>query len=182
MKLRFKLVIATVVVICLGYFLIIKARENGFRTGYAPIQPINFSHKVHAGDNKINCQYCHFASDKSRHAGIPPTQLCLNCHKKIKPDSPEIKKLKLAIDSKKNIKWTRVHNMPDFAYFNHSQHVRVAKIDCQKCHGPVETMAVLTQTKPMNMGWCIDCHRQKEIAPPENHKSATGGDCASCHY
>jgi hypothetical protein len=179
---KWKLVILAFAILLMGTFAVKCARDVGFREGYAPVQPINFSHKIHAGDNAISCQYCHFAADKGRHAGIPPTELCLNCHKKIKPDAPDIKKIKAAIESKTNIKWIRVHNLPDFAYFNHSQHVRVGKVNCQSCHGPVETMTRLTQVKPMNMGWCIDCHRGNEIAPPKDHKNATGGDCARCHY
>ncbi len=176
------LVVSLIVVILAGILLVRAARKSGFREGYTPIQPIAFSHKVHAGDNQISCQYCHFAADKGRHAGIPPTALCLNCHTKIKKDSPEIAKVKEAVSSKKNIKWTRVHNLPDFAYFNHSQHVRVGNVSCQTCHGAVETMERVSQVKPMNMGWCIECHRDNKMAPPADHKSAAGGDCAKCHY
>lgn len=162
--------------------IITEARRVGFNEGYSPLQPINFSHKIHAGDNKIACQYCHFAADKGRHAGIPPTELCLNCHKKIRPEAPEILKVKEAINSGKNIEWVRVHRLPDFAYFNHSQHVRVGKVECQTCHGPVETMTRITQQGQMNMGWCINCHRTNQIAPPTDHKKASGGDCSKCHY
>lgn len=166
----------------LGIYLILEARKSGFRQNYAPIQPVKFSHQVHAGANKIDCMYCHFASDKGRHAGIPPTGLCMNCHTKVLPNSPEVKKVKEAVASGKNISWVRVHNLPDFAYFNHSQHVNVGKVSCQTCHGQVEKMEVLKQEKPMNMGWCIQCHREKEISPPNDHKSQAGGDCARCHY
>ncbi len=181
MKSKWKF-LAILLLIIVGLIVVVKtAREVGFRTGYAPVQPLNFSHKIHAGDNQISCQYCHFAADKSRHAGIPPTQLCMNCHTKIKKDSPEIIKLKKAISTQENIKWIRVHNLPDFAYFNHSQHVRVGKVSCQSCHGEVEKMERVTQVKNMSMGWCIQCHRGNEIAPPKDHKSASGGDCAKCH-
>lgn len=157
-------------------------RMSNFNTRYEPQQPINFSHKIHAGENKIQCLYCHFAAEKGRHAGIPPTELCLNCHTKIKTDSIEIKKVQEAVKTKKQIEWIKVHHFPDFAYFNHSQHVAVGKISCQECHGPVETMTRLRQEKTLNMGWCLDCHRQKGIAPPNDHKSKAGGDCARCHY
>lgn len=179
---KLKMAVLMLIVFIMGAIAVKCSRDVGSREGYAPIQPINFSHRVHAGSNLIPCQYCHFAADKGRHAGIPPTELCLNCHKKIKPDSLEVKKIQAAIDNKKNIKWIRVHNLPDFVYFNHAQHVRVAKVNCQACHGPVETMDRITQVKSMNMGWCIDCHRGNEIAPPEDHKNSTGGDCARCHY
>ncbi len=177
-----KIILLFVVVVAIGIFAIYEARQSGFRENYAPVQPINFSHKIHAGDNKIDCMYCHFASDKGRHAGIPPTGLCMNCHTKVMPDSLEIKKIKTALTTGKNVEWVRVHNLPDFAYFNHSQHVRVGKVSCQTCHGEVQGMTVLKQDKMMNMGWCIQCHRGNEISPPNDHKSAAGGNCASCHY
>ena len=182
MRTRWKLLILFLIFCALSWYFVTVARDSGFRVGYSPVQPVNFSHKIHAGDNQISCQYCHFAADKGRHAGIPPTESCLNCHSKIKSNSPEIMKVKAAITSKDNVKWVRVHNLPDFAYFNHSQHVRVGKISCQACHGEVQKMDILTQEKPMNMGWCIECHRQNEIAAPKDHKNASGGDCASCHY
>lgn len=159
-----------------------EGRNVNFNKGFEPQQPIPFSHKIHAGENKIQCLYCHFAAEKGRHAGIPPTELCLNCHKQVKKDSPEIKKITDAVASGKSIEWIKVHHFPDFAYFNHSQHVRVGKIACQQCHGPVDTMTRVKQQSELNMGWCMSCHRQNEIAPPNSHKSAAGGDCAKCHY
>lgn len=182
MKSRWTFGAVLILVIFVIAFVIKTSREVGFREGYTPIQPINFSHKIHAGTNQISCQYCHFAADKGRHAGIPPTQLCMNCHTKIKKDSPEILKIKNALITEKNIKWTRVHNLPDYAYFNHSQHVRVGKVSCQACHGEVQKMERVTQVKSMSMGWCMECHRGNEIAPPKDHKNASGGDCAKCHY
>lgn len=182
MKMRFKLLYGFIAFLAIATILVIQARKSGFREGYAPIQPVRFSHKIHAGDNQMQCLYCHFAADKGRHAGIPPTGLCLNCHTKVKPNSPEIAKIKDAVKDGKSIHWVRVHNLPDFAYFNHSQHVRVGKVSCQTCHEEVEKMEVLKQAKPMNMGWCIECHRENKIAPPTDHKRASGGDCASCHY
>jgi len=178
-----KIISLFVVIFGVGAFLISQSRLSGFREGYAPIQPVKFSHKMHAGDNKIDCMYCHFAADKGRHAGIPPTGLCMNCHTKpMKANPEEVNKIKTALASGKNIEWVRVHNLPDFAYFNHSQHVRVGKVSCQSCHGNVQEMPVLKQEKMMNMGWCIQCHRDSGIAPPQDHKTAAGGNCASCHY
>lgn len=182
MKLRVKIGLFLMFIIASIVITIRYTRGVGFREGYAPKQPINFSHKVHAGDNQMQCMYCHFAADKGRHAGIPPTELCMNCHTKVQAKAPEIVKLKELISSGKNVKWTRVHNLPDYAYFNHSQHVKVGKISCQSCHGEVQAMAILKQEKAMNMGWCLDCHRQNNIAPPKDHKSQNGGNCASCHY
>lgn len=158
------------------------ARSIDFTEGYAPVQPIKFSHRIHAGDNQIACVYCHFSAEQGRHAGIPPAEVCMNCHKIVKKDSPEVVKVKDALENKKNIQWEKVHHFPDFAYFNHSQHVRVGKVACQECHGEVQTMDVMKQTGNLSMGWCLDCHRKREIAPPEDHKTRAGGDCAKCHY
>lgn len=182
MKNKFLILIILVVVTGVVVAITNEGRMSNFNVGYQPQQPINFSHKIHAGENKIQCLYCHFAAEKGRHAGVPPTELCLNCHSQIKKKSPEIKKIKDAVAGGKKIEWIKVHHFPDFAYFNHSQHVRVAKISCQKCHGPVETMTKMKQEKILSMGWCLDCHRKNKIAPPEDHKSKAGGDCAKCHY
>lgn len=149
----------------------------GVYEGYAPEQPIKFSHKIHAGDNKINCVYCHSGAEKSRNAGIPAAMVCMNCHKGIQQGSvtgdTEIKKIYAALDydpatqtygnNPKPIKWVKVHNLPDLAYFNHSQHVVVGGVACQTCHGEVEKMDVLSQHSPLTMGWCVDCHRKTEV-------------------
>lgn len=166
----------------LGAYVVVQARHIGYNQGYEPDQPIKFSHALHAGDLKMDCQYCHFAADKGRHAGIPPTELCLNCHSQVKTNSPEIRKIQEAMDSGENIEWKRVNFFPDYAYFNHAQHVNVAQLDCKQCHGPVDEMVTYYQHEKLNMGWCINCHRENEIAPPEDHKRATGGDCQKCHY
>lgn len=187
-----------------GAFVVVQARQIGFNQGYAPDQPVAFSHKLHAGDLKMDCQYCHFGADKGRHAGVPPTELCLNCHDKVKTSSPEIKKLKNAVESGENIQWVKVNHYPDFAYFNHAQHVNVAGFSCQECHGDVEKMEIYEQSKTLGMGWCIECHRDNGIAPPEDHDEivqkykqtqegypsganlyngrGAGGDCSKCHY
>jgi hypothetical protein len=183
----------------IGTFIVVQARHIGYNQGYQPDQPIAFSHKLHAGDLKMDCKYCHFAADKGRHAGIPPTELCLNCHKNVKKNSPEIRKIHEAVASGENVQWNRVNFFPDYAYFNHAQHVNVAELDCQKCHGPVEEMEIYYQHEKLNMGWCIGCHREKGIAPPNDHYDTdyhkydnshpyevkprlTGGDCSKCHY
>ena len=155
--------------------------------GYQPIQPIAFSHKVHAGDNQIPCQYCHYAADKGRHAGIPAASICMNCHSNIKKDSQEVQKVAKAIQEDKLIEWIKVHRMADFVYFDHSQHVRAGKLACQECHGPVEKMARVRQEKSLTMGWCIDCHRTSDVAVhgtlDVKKVSEVGGlDCAKCHY
>ncbi len=151
--------------------------------GYNPEQPIKFSHKIHAGDNEIACQYCHNTVEKSRHAGIPSVNVCMNCHKGIQEGpttgKTEIAKIYTAAgfdpttgnydQSKSNpLNWLKVHNLPDHVYFNHSQHVVVGKIDCAKCHGDVKAMTTVEQKAPLTMRWCVDCHRTTEVAMEGN--------------
>lgn len=151
--------------------------------GYKPEQPIKFSHKLHAGDNGIACQYCHNSVEKSRHSGIPSVNVCMNCHKGISTGpqygETEIAKIYAAAgfdpksgtydQSKANpIKWVKVHNLPDHVYFNHSQHFVVGKIDCAVCHGDVKSMTVAEQKSPLTMKWCIECHRKTEVAMEGN--------------
>jgi hypothetical protein len=164
----------------------------GIHQGYSPEQPIAFPHKVHAGDNKIPCLYCHSAARTSRHAGIPPASFCMNCHTILEKQTVEIEKLKEAVQQQRPIQWVKVHNLPDFVYFNHSQHV-VSGVACQSCHGPVETMQRIEQVKPLTMGWCLQCHREHTKMPTgdfaraalsltKKQKLVAGLDCASCHY
>lgn len=151
--------------------------------GYKPEQPIKFSHKIHAGDNAIACQYCHNSVEKGRHSGIPTVNICMNCHKGISKGpttgETEIAKIYAAAgfdvksgkidESKANpIKWVKVHNLPDHVYFNHSQHVVVGKLDCAQCHGNVKEMGVVEQQSPLTMKWCIECHRKTEVAMDGN--------------
>jgi mono/diheme cytochrome c family protein len=154
----------------------------GVYTGYAPEQPINFSHKIHAGENGIACVYCHSSAEKSRHAGIPSANVCMNCHKGIQEGTTtgkeEIAKIYAALDydpatgtygnNPKPIRWVRVHNLPDLAYFNHAQHVNVAGVECQTCHGPIQEMDIVKQHSPLTMGWCINCHRETEVKTEGN--------------
>ncbi|MCC6369755.1 MAG: c-type cytochrome [Bacteroidia bacterium] len=151
--------------------------------GYKPEQPIKFSHKLHAGDNEIACQYCHSSVEKSRHAGIPSVNICMNCHKGIST-GPQYKEAEIAKiyeaagfdpktqtydESKQNpLKWIKVHNLPDHVYFNHSQHVVVGKVECVTCHGDVKAMTVAEQKSPLTMKWCIECHRKTEVAMSGN--------------
>src|SRR5437899_1955917 len=136
----------------------------GIHQGYSPEQPIAFPHKVHAGDNKIACLYCHYAARTSRHAGIPPASVCMNCHTVLEKQTVEIEKLKEAVQQQRPVRWVKVHNLPDFVYFNHSQHV-VSGVACQRCHGPVETMDRVEQAAPLTMGWCLGCHRAEAHVP-----------------
>lgn len=151
--------------------------------GYKPEQPIKFSHKIHAGDNEIACQYCHNTVEKSRHAGIPSVNVCMNCHKGIQEGpttgKTEIAKIHAAAgfdpatgkydESKSNpLKWIKVYNLPDHVYFNHSQHVVVGKQECATCHGDLKSMTTAEQKNPLTMKWCIDCHRKTEVAMEGN--------------
>lgn len=205
-----------------GYFM-----QVGVDTGYQPIQPITFSHVVHSGDNKIDCQYCHSSAKNSKTSGIPSVNVCMNCHKSISEYNGElfgghskayldgeIQKVYDAIGwdkenlvykegyQQKPIEWVRIHNLADFAYFNHSQHVTVAGVTCQKCHGPVETMEEVKQFSKLTMGWCIECHKTTEVDMKNNgyykniHDQLSkkygiekvteaqmgGQECGKCHY
>jgi mono/diheme cytochrome c family protein len=185
----------------------------GIQQGYQPKQPIAFSHKLHAGAYEINCKYCHTGAMKGKQANIPSPNICMNCHSQIKQESPEIQKIYAAIGydvktasysgKQKPIEWVRIHNLPDLAYFNHSQHVNVGGIECQTCHGPIEEMEVVKQYSLLTMGWCIDCHRKTNVNYEGNayydklvqvHEASKGKgskmkvedigglECSKCHY
>ncbi len=227
-----KLVATIALLLTVGYFGYQALMNVGLDEGYQPIQPIAFSHKIHAGENKVDCQYCHSSAKHSKHSGIPSLNVCMNCHKSISEVAEttkvmigeeklgkaeldlEIKKLYDAIGwdadnfaykenyEQKPVKWVRIHNLPDFAYFNHSQHVTAGGIKCQKCHGPVEEMDELYQYSPLTMGWCIDCHKETEVDLKGNeyykkiHEQLSkkygiekvtvaqmgGMECGKCHY
>jgi mono/diheme cytochrome c family protein len=183
---------ASVVGLLLFVWLILQAWDWAFTIGvyggdevahYKPSQPIAFDHSLHAGkDNlNINCQYCHSGAEKSKHAGIPSPSVCMNCHKAVtegtKTGATEIAKIHAAVgwDGKeysgtpKPLVWNKVHNLPDHVYFSHAQHVAVGKIECQKCHGPIDTeMTVAEQWAPLTMGWCIQCHAETEVQMANN--------------
>jgi len=239
--LRNKAVIAllcVIVFILAGYWLVNGAINEGRQQNYQPVQPIFYSHKVHAGINQINCLYCHSSAEKSRQAMIPSTNVCMNCHKQINSYSGEDKyPLYTAegrkIDGTKEIQklyqyagwdpstktykrdangnimatpvhWVKIHNLPDHVYFNHSQHVKVGKVQCQKCHGEITEMDEVYQFAPLSMGWCINCHRQTNIQFQDNNYYSTfekfhkelkegkrdgvkveeigGLECQKCHY
>jgi hypothetical protein len=168
-------------------------RGLGNQQGYQPAQPINFSHKVHATDNQIQCLYCHSSADKSAVAGIPSATTCMNCHKQVLKDSPEIQKIAIAISQNKPIEWIKVNDLPDHVSFNHSRHV-TAGLKCQICHGAVETEDRVSQGDALSMGMCVTCHRtHREVTLDENgrphvSKEATpkrlmaSTDCSVCHH
>jgi len=202
------IVIILVSVAILGELTFVEAVSLGRQQYYQPDQPIAFSHKIHAGQNRIDCQYCHFTADKSMHAGIPPVATCMNCHSQVKKGkktgTEEIAKIYAAIENNKPIEWIKVHNLPDHVYFNHAQHVNVGKIDCQQCHGEVEKMDEIIQVKDLSMGWCIECHRTQSVQFASNKfyeqytklhqkmkdgemttvtvQNIGGDECQKCHY
>ena len=223
------LVMTTVVLLLLSsaYFVYGYFMQVGVDQGYMPVQPIHYSHKIHAGANQIECKYCHSSARVSKHSGIPSLNVCMNCHQNIAEYNgeedlengytkdfytKEIKKLYAAVGwdeenqrytgETQPVKWVRIHNLPDFVYFNHAQHVEVGEIACQKCHGPVEEMEVLYQYSPLTMGWCINCHRETNVKVESNeyyakiHEALSkkygvekltvaqmgGLECGKCHY
>ena len=227
------LVLVSVIVLLLGgaYFAYGWMMQVGVDQGYEPIQPIHYSHRIHAGDNQIECKYCHSSARTSKHSGIPSLNVCMNCHKSISEVADassefssvtedytkefydkEIQKLYKATGwdpatqsytgETQAVEWVRIHNLPDFAYFNHSQHVSVAGVQCQTCHGPVEEMEVMYQYAPLTMGWCINCHRETNVKMDGNpyyekiHEELSkkygveeltaaqmgGLECGKCHY
>ena len=129
--------------------------------GYIPTQPIPYSHKLHVNELGLDCRYCHTGVETGAKANIPPTQTCMNCHNTIHMESPLLKPLVDSYKSGKAVEWIRVHDLPDFVFFNHSIHVSKG-IGCVSCHGRVDKMETVYQAQPLNMGWCIDCHRNPE--------------------
>ena len=227
------LVLVTVIFLMLGgaYFAYGWMMQVGVDQGYEPIQPIHYSHKIHAGDNQIECKYCHSSARTSKTSGIPSLNVCMNCHKSISEVADasseftsvtdeytkefydkEIQKLYAAVGwdpatqsytgQTQPVEWVRIHNLPDFAYFNHSQHVNVGGVQCQTCHGPIEEMEVVYQHAPLTMGWCINCHRETNVRMEGNeyydkiHEELSkkygveqltvaqmgGLECGKCHY
>lgn len=224
---QFLVLVSSVILILIGTFFAYGwLMQVGVDQGYQPIQPIHFSHKIHAGDNKIECKFCHSSARVSKTSGIPSLNVCMNCHRSISEVAPEtgteeyskeyydgeIAKLYNAVGwdvdeqaytgETEPVKWIRIHNLPDFAYFNHSQHVEVGGIACQTCHGPVQEMEIMYQNAPLTMGWCVNCHKTTNVKTAGNeyyekvHAELTtkygveeltvadmgGIECAKCHY
>jgi hypothetical protein len=156
-------------------------QPDRYEKGYAPEQPIAFSHELHAGTLKVPCAYCHSGAARSRVAGIPSVETCMGCHRVTKTESPEIQKLTTIYNSGKALEWKRVHSLPDHVYFDHRPHV-TAGIACQTCHGEVQTMKVVSRQMSLRMGNCLGCHRDPHEALPKNSPIKRGSqDCASCH-
>ncbi len=129
-----------------------------YAVGYRPIQPVAYSHKLHADDLGLDCRYCHTSAETSPHANVPSTQTCMNCHKLILPESERLLPVRESFAKKEPIEWVRVHKVGDYAYFHHGAHLR-AGVGCASCHGQVNLMPVVTQRQPLSMSWCLDCHR-----------------------
>ena len=227
---KFMVTIATITV---GVFFLAEVywflMGIGMEQNYQPVQPIAFSHKIHAGENKVDCNYCHSSARHSKHSGIPSANVCMNCHMYIDGSeitdasgqlkyegepSPEIGKIYASIGwdvnekkyiegyEQKPIKWVRIHNLPDLAYFNHAQHVTAGKQECQTCHGPIQEMEEVYQYSELTMGWCINCHRETKVDVDNNGyyegihdkleekyhgeditvEKIGGLECGKCHY
>ena len=160
------------------------SRDERYNVGYTPVQPINYSHELHAGKMGIDCQYCHTGVNKSRHANVPSADTCMNCHKIARTDKPEIMKLTKYYEENKPIPWKRVHKLPEHVYFNHSVHVNKG-LKCQECHGQIQEMAIVGQQKPFMMSHCLECHRTAPEKYPHlvtKHNLGYGPEnCAACH-
>ncbi|CAM3737560.1 c-type cytochrome [Flavobacterium gelidilacus] len=226
-KNQFLMVVTAILFLLVSaYFAYGYLMQIGVDQGYEPIQPIHYSHRIHAGDNGIDCKYCHSAARVSKHSNIPSLNVCMNCHKNIAEVAEttateeyskafydeQIDKLYTAVGWDEStqsytgktspVKWVRIHNLPDFVYFNHSQHVSVAGVECQTCHGPVQEYEIQKQFAPLTMGWCINCHRETNVKVEDNEyytkiheelskkygvKQLTaaqmgGLECGKCHY
>lgn len=168
-----KLGLAVATFLVLGAVFMFFKTPTGYNNGYAPEQPIPYDHSLHAGTYKIPCQYCHSNAETSRHATVPSLNVCMNCHKSIKTDSPWIQKMTKAHERGEPIAWTKVNMLPDFVKFNHKRHLAKG-VQCQTCHGAVEQMQTYYQKEDLSMGWCIECHRK-----PENNAPIS---CDTCHY
>jgi hypothetical protein len=158
----------TVVALAAAVVLAGVPREAGAQ---GPAQPILFSHKVHAGDFRIDCQYCHSDARRSPYAGIPSVKRCMGCHQITAAQKPEVQKLQQYWKDGRPIPWVRLHKLPGYVYFPHKRHV-AKEVACQTCHGPVQTMTLVAQHAPLTMGWCVECHAERK-APL---------DCVACHH
>jgi hypothetical protein len=210
-KVKFKPVPIVIFLAAFGYQMNMvyeEAVKLGRSQDYQPDQPIKFSHEVHAGENQIDCMYCHHTADESKSANIPSTSLCMNCHIVVREGSRsgkfEINKLVQAYEEGRSIEWIRIHQLPDHVFFAHAQHVGAGKLDCAQCHGKVEEMHIVKQENDLSMGWCLECHRDTKVDFADNpyyhtfeqfHKDLSQGmrdsimasdiganECSKCHY
>jgi hypothetical protein len=179
--LRIRLPITIFVVLASFAITYYASKAERDSVGYAPEQPIAFSHKLHAGDMKIDCQYCHTGVEKGRHAMVPAAETCMNCHRIARKDRPEIIKLTKYYEDGAAILWKRIHRVPEFAYFDHSVHVNRG-IDCVNCHGDVRQMETVAQMNSFTMSSCLDCHRNAHEKLPGLKNIKNGPEnCWACH-
>jgi cytochrome c551/c552 len=210
-QIKYKVVSLFTILFLLAYIIYTayhEAKMVGLNQNYAPVQPIKFSHRVHVKENEISCLFCHNGPEYSRESGIPTTNVCMICHNKIKSGQHtgefEISKVRKSFEEKRPIVWTKIHNLPDYVFFSHAEHVSNGKIDCRECHGAVEEMDVTYQYESLSMGWCVQCHRKTEVQFKSNKfysgyeslikelesgkiKKVTAdmigaNDCQKCHY
>ncbi len=207
-KPRINWAIISITGIVITWILAANAIRFGRSRGYSPDQPIKFSHAVHAGQNKIDCNYCHFSAKSSKTAGIPSANICMNCHLLVRSGTrsgvTEINKVIAAYENKRAVSWIRIYRLPDFVFFSHAQHVTAGGIQCEACHGSVKEMHRLQQVPDLSMGWCIRCHDTRKVNfsneyyktyYPDLYDSLKAGridsirvvgiggrDCGKCHY
>lgn len=149
--------------------------------GYMPEQPVPYSHALHAGEIGMDCRYCHNTVEQAAHAAIPATETCMNCHQRIRTTSPKLEPVRRSYETGRSVEWIKVHDLPDYVYFNHSAHV-TRGVGCVSCHGRVDLMEEVYQKEPLSMGWCLNCHRAPEVnlRPPDQVTNMTwtapGGD------
>ena len=172
--------------------------------GYQPEQPVPYSHRLHAGDLKLDCRYCHVAVERSAVASVPPTNVCMNCHRLVGRDKETLEPVRQSAARGEPIRWVRIHDLPDYAYFDHSAHL-AAGVGCSTCHGDIASMDVVHQVQPLSMGWCLACHRDPApylrpydqitntawVPPPDQREIGerfieersihTSEDCTTCH-
>jgi cytochrome c2 len=210
-RVKYKIIHVLILISGLSVHTVMAVQEGqrlGRTKNYMPDQPIKFSHKVHAGQNKTDCKYCHSSAMFGKSAGIPSSNLCLNCHSVVKVGARsgrfEINKIYRAEKSGQSIPWMRVHNLPEHVFFSHAQHVGAGKVACETCHGKVAEMDIIKQYSDLSMGWCVNCHRKTNVNFKDNHyydnykklhddlksgkidkvtvEQIGGIDCMKCHY
>ena len=205
---RINFAILSVTSVIITWILAVNAIAFGRARGYSPDQPIKFSHSVHAGQNKIDCNYCHYSARSGKTAGIPSGNICMNCHLLVRTGTrsgvTEINKVIGYYENRKAVKWVRIYRLPDFVFFSHAQHVTAGGINCEACHGNVKEMHRLSQVPDLSMGWCIKCHDTRKVNfTNEYYKTyyrelsdslkagkidsirvvgIGGRDCGKCHY
>lgn len=190
LKERWRLTSIVVILLGLGMWQVFAQANN---VGYSPVQPLPFSHRLHAGQYHIPCQYCHAGVNRSHVAPIPALNVCMGCHSVIATNTEPIKKLTTYWNDKKPVQWVRMYQLPQFVRFDHRWHI-AAGIQCQTCHGPIQSMNQVRQVKQFTMGQCLDCHRNTNYLPPKGkqqhwvtayyhgHQVNAPTECSTCHY